>query len=76
MFTNFKAEMARYQITCTDIGKLIGKSSGWVENRLQGKANLPIDLAIKIRNEFFKNSSYDYLFSNEPNPIEKMDNTA
>lgn len=66
MFPNWKAEMVRYGITCSEVGKLINKNSEWVENRLQGKASLPIDLAIIIRNHFFKELSYDYLFSNEP----------
>lgn len=66
MFPNWKAEMARYGITCNEVGKLINKNSEWVENRLQGKASLPIDLAIIIRNHFFKELSYDYLFSNDP----------
>lgn len=71
MFPNWKAEMARYGVTCKDIGGLINRNSEWVENRLQGKASLPINLAIVIRNHFFKDLSYDYLFSDLP--IVKID---
>lgn len=66
MFPNWKAEMARYGITCSDIAKLVNKNPNWVENRLQGKATLPIDAAIVIRNHFFRSLSYEYLFSNSP----------
>jgi len=72
MFPNLKAEMARCQVSCKDIGVLINKNSEWVENRLQGRAILPIDFAIKIRNQFFKNLSYDYLFSNEPYNLKEI----
>ena len=40
-FPNWKAEMARLGATCADIGKVLGKSSEWVENRLQGKGVTP-----------------------------------
>ena len=66
MFPNLKAEMVRHSITCKDIGELLNVSTTWVENRLQGKSVLPVDAGIKIRNAFFKNSSYEYLFSSEP----------
>lgn len=66
MFPNWKAEMARYGITYKDVGSVINKNPEWVENRILGKASLPIDLAIVIRNHFFENLSYDYLFANEP----------
>lgn len=71
MFPNLKAEMARYGVTYSDIADLVSKSPIWVENRLRGKASLPIDVAIKIRNHFFPKVSYDYLFSSEPQINEK-----
>ena len=66
MFPNLKAEMARKNITCKDIGSAIEKTSEWMESRLQGKAMLPIDEAIKIRQTFFPYASYEYLFSDTP----------
>ena len=65
-FPNWKAEMTRLGVTCADIGETLGKSSEWVENRLQGKASLPISAAMCIRNTFFRELSYDYLFSDKP----------
>lgn len=66
LFPNWKAEMARLGLTYADIGNCLGKSPEWVENRLQGKATLPISAAMSIRNTFFRELSYDYLFSDEP----------
>jgi len=58
--------MTRLGVTCADIGNVLGKSSEWVENRLQGKATLPISAAMLIRNTFFRALTYDYLFSDKP----------
>ncbi len=66
MYPNLKAEMVRHGVTCASIAKHIGRSPGWIENRLQGKASLPISVAISIRNKFFASYSYDYLFSSVP----------
>lgn len=66
MFPNLKAEMARINVTCKDIGNILGRSSEWVETRLQGKAKLPINEAIKIKQACFPYASYEYLFADEP----------
>lgn len=66
MLPNLKAKMIRQNITCNNIGKAIGKKSEWLENRLQGKAMLPVDIAMQIRNEFFPKLPYEYLFSKTP----------
>lgn len=66
MFPNLKAEMARNGITCKDIGESIGKSSSWLESRLQGKAKLPIDVAMIIKQQFFPYAGYEYLFADKP----------
>lgn len=66
MFPNLKAEMARINVTCKDIGSAVGRSSEWVETRLQGKAKLPINDAIKIKQSYFPYASYEYLFADEP----------
>lgn len=66
MFPNLKAEMARTGVTCKDIGKVIGRSTSWIESRLQGKAKLPIDEAMAIRKHFFPYAAYEYLYADEP----------
>lgn len=63
MLPNLKAEMMRQNLTCKTVGSVIGKKSEWIENRLQGKATLPVDEAIEIRQNFFPNLPFEYLFS-------------
>lgn len=66
MFPNLKAEMIRFNITCEDIGTFLGTSISWVENRLQGKAALPINIGMQIKNKFFPDLPLEYLFSSTP----------
>lgn len=65
MFPNLKAELVRNGITYKELGEKVGKSENWIENRILGKATMPIGECMKIRNSFFPNCSYDYLFSSE-----------
>ena len=62
MFPNLKAEIARAGFTYDDIAKKIGKTKEWLENRLNGKCNLPIDIAFKIKENCFPNIDFVYLF--------------
>ena len=64
MFPNLKAEMARNGITIKKIADVLGKKESWVENRLSGKASLPLEDAVKIKNEFFEDIDIEVLFSN------------
>lgn len=66
MFPNLQAEMTRYGITYANLGKIIGKSSSWIDNRLRGKASLSVGQAILIHDEFFPELTYGYLFAREP----------
>ena len=65
MFPNLKAELARNGITYKELGKVVGKTENWIENRILGRASMPIEISMLIKNTFFPNYSYDYLFSNE-----------
>lgn len=65
MFPNLKAELARNGITYKELGKAVGKTENWIENRILGRASMPIEISMLIKNTFFPNYSYDYLFSNE-----------
>lgn len=66
MFPNLKAEMARYGLTYAKVAEAIGRTPNWVDSRLRGKASINIEEARLIRNTFFPDIDYDYLFSNEP----------
>lgn len=62
MFPNLRAEMARLGMTTEDVAKKIGKSREWLENRLNGKCSLPIDMAFAIGDRCFPGVKFDYLF--------------
>jgi len=62
MFPNLKAEIARAGFTYEDIAKKIGKTREWLENRLSGKCNLPIDVAFQIKEKCFPSIDFVYLF--------------
>lgn len=65
MFPNLKAELARNGITYSELGEAVGKTESWIENRLLGRASMPIEICMLIKNTFFPNYSYDYLFSSK-----------
>lgn len=66
MFPNLRAEMARLGLTYKDLADAINKSPQWVESRLLGKTVLPVADAILIKTMFFKDLSYEYLYSDYP----------
>lgn len=63
MFPNLRAEMARLNITVSDIANELDKTKDWVENRLNGKCALPIETAFAIWTSFFPKLKLDYLFA-------------
>lgn len=65
MLPNLKAEMMRQNLTYKTVGAEIGKKSEWIENRIQGKASMPVGEALKIRSRFFPKLPFEYLFSDE-----------
>ena len=62
-YPNLRAEMARLGIKQKDIAMLLDRSTDWVDLRLRGKSAIPVSDALKIKNEFFKSISFEYLFS-------------
>ena len=66
MSSNVNAERTRTSIASKHISRYIGKASAWLESRLQGRATLPIEDAIKIKQKFFPYARYEYLYADEP----------
>lgn len=62
-YPNLRAEMARLGIKQKDIATLLNRSADWVDVRLRGKSAIPVTDAIRIKNEFFKSISFEYLFN-------------
>ena len=59
------AEMFVKGITKKDIGKLLNRSESTINNRLNGKPDFAFSEAMKIRKEFFKELTPEYLFYSE-----------
>ncbi len=64
MFPNLRAEMARKNITIKEIAEFLGKTDSWLDNRISGKASLPIVDGVRLRNKFFPEIDIEVLFSN------------
>lgn len=63
MYPNLKTEMARFNISYTDIAILLGRSKSWVDLRISGNGSLSIFDAILIKNKFFPDLTCEYLFA-------------
>ena len=57
--------MARKNIKNSDIMRLLNISEKTATNKITGVTAFTIDEAIKIRNTYFKDMDYDYLFAKE-----------
>lgn len=64
MFPNLRAEMARKNITIKEVAEFLGKTDSWLDNRISGKASLPIIDGVRLRNKFFPEIDIEVLFSN------------
>ena len=63
MFPNLKAEMARKNITVKEIAEFLEKNDSWLDNRISGKASLPLIDGVRIKNKFFPEIDIEVLFS-------------
>ena len=62
VYTNLKAEMARFGVSNRDIHLAIGKSERSVRDKLSGGFGFSFDEALLIRDRFFTGLSLEYLF--------------
>ncbi len=62
-YPNLKAEMSRKGILIKDIASSLCKTDDWVDGKLRGKTALSVVDAIKIKNTYFKEIPFEYLFS-------------
>lgn len=64
-YSNLKAEMGRKDITMETISKTLKIHRNSVANKLNGTSSFSIEEAMKIRNTFFPNLEYKYLFATD-----------
>lgn len=62
MYRNLEAEMVRQGITRKDIAELLDVRYATVIDKLKGKFSFTLDEAFKIKNSFFSELSFEYLF--------------
>lgn len=64
-YPNLKAEIARKQYTCAQLGEAIGVSEDMMSFRLRGKTRFTLAERKTLRAEFFPECTLEYLFSEE-----------
>lgn len=62
MFKNLRAEMARKEITISDIAKKLGMTRDTLGYKLAGKRDIKLNEAMRIAKEFFPEHDVYYLF--------------
>ena len=65
MYGNLKAEMARCEISQSDIAKAINTTEKTVKNKLTGVTEFSFFETLKIRDSFFPAWDLEKLFSDE-----------
>ncbi len=69
-FENLRVEMARKQLTITDIANYLGLSKAGLSSKLSMKRNINLNEALCIARTFFPGLSLQYLFKEiAENPI-------
>lgn len=63
MFENLRAEMARKNITITEIAKTIGVNRDTLGKKFSGKSSLNLDEAFLIQKKFFPRDGSTITFS-------------
>lgn len=63
MFPNLKAEMARENVTISDLARTIHRTDRSVRNKMSGRQDLRWSEINAIRDQFFHGQSIEYLFS-------------
>ena len=62
MFHNLLMEMKKRNITCSDIANITGVDLLYIKKCMNSKKPLPLDIAIIIKDTFFSDLTYEYLF--------------
>lgn len=63
MLSNLKAEMVRYGISTEMVRAVINKTDKTTRDKINGKSDLYLSEAMKIRDELFPGMSLEYLFA-------------
>lgn len=62
MYPNLRAEMARHNVSMTDISRVARKTDRSIRDKISGKGDFTLTEIVAIRDTFFPDRSLDYLF--------------
>lgn len=62
MYPNLRAEMARHNVSMSDISRAARKTDRSIRDKISGKGDFTLTEIIAIRDTFFPDRSLDYLF--------------
>ena len=62
MYPNLEAELARNDISKTEIAEFLGVRQATVYDKLNGNSSIKLDEALAIKREFFSELNMEYLF--------------
>lgn len=65
LLRNLKAEMARHDIKAKDLADFLNVRIATIYDKLNGHYDFSLDEALKIKNHFFSNKDFEYLFERE-----------
>lgn len=63
MYPNLMAEMARIEISVSDLSRVTRRTDRCIRNKVTGKGDFTLTEIVIIRNSFFPGQSLDYLFA-------------
>ena len=63
MFSNLRAEMARYGVSMLDVANVIGRSDKGTSDKIAGRTTFSIQEAMAVRDRFFSGYTLEYLFA-------------
>lgn len=64
-YPNLDAEITRHDISYRMVNKLIGKKEGYIQDVLNGREDINLNTALKLKEALFNHLDTEYLFSND-----------
>ncbi|MFD2334629.1 hypothetical protein ACFSR7_35755 [Cohnella sp. GCM10020058] len=72
-YGNLRAEMAREDVSITELAVFLGVRFGTVSDKLNGRSRFFVNESIKIKKRYFPDKPIEYLFDNGGGGIEDID---
>ncbi len=66
IYPNLDAEITRHDISYRMVNKLIGKKDGYIQDVLNGREDINLSTALKLKEALFNHLDTEYLFADKP----------